>query len=87
MPKKPPPSPSPEPDLVGDEIVVDHRFIQCKSIGEFDVKIPILHVAGVKNNTSGIIEIETAGGDKYTVSLDEVEAEERMKAIEKVLYG
>ena len=83
MAKKPPPP----PDLFGDEIVINHRFIQCKSVGGFDVKIPILRVAGVKNNTAGIIEIETTGGEKYMVSLDEVEAEERMKDIEQVLYG
>ena len=70
----------------GNKIEVNPRYIQCRLIGKFDVKVPILQVAAVRKNFAGMVEIQTVGGEKYKVSLGK-KAKDCVKAIEKALYG
>ena len=70
----------------GNKIEVHPQYIGCRVVSQFDVKVPIGQIAGVKKDWLGQVEIQMSGGEKYKVSLGK-KAKDCVKAIEKALYG
>ena len=69
-----------------NKIEVHPKYIACRVLGQFDVKIPVNQISSVRKNWAGFVEVETAGGKTYKVSLGK-HAKACVEAVETALYG
>ena len=69
-----------------NEINVHPKYIRCRAAGQFDVKVPIGQVSGIRKNWMGLVELETSGGKTYKISMGK-HAKDCVEAIENSLYG
>ena len=70
----------------GNKIVVHSKYIECRVVSQFDVKVPISQIAGVKKDWLGQVEIQTSGGEKHKVAMGK-HAKKAVEAIESAMYG